>query len=170
MLAGILWGVALLGLVIELLMPLSGGTLLKMIFFSLFAIWLFNISQLNNFMKENGLKKEDNVIKENSPKEGNDLKSSDDEKSATNSKWIIIIPVGLLAVLFFWASLDYEAQGNLVMAGMVCLIAAIPILALGGWAALLAKFTTSDKKNDDKRKADKPPQPEAEAGIKDNNE
>jgi hypothetical protein len=170
MLAGILWGVALLGLVIEWMMPLSDGTILNAIYAPLFVIWLFNILQLNNFIKENEPKKEDNSIKENSPKEENDLKSKNTEKPTTNPIWIIIVPVGLLAVLFFWSSLDYEAQGNFVMAGMVCLVAAVPILALGGWAALLSRFTTSDKKIDNKNKADEPSQPDAEADIKDKSE
>lgn len=56
------------------------------------------------------------------------------------------------------------------MAGMVCLVAAVPILALGGWAALLSRFTTSDKKIDNKNKADEPSQPDAEADIKDKSE
>jgi hypothetical protein len=124
---------------------------------------------LNNFIKENNPKKEDNSIKENSPKEENDLKSKNTEKPTTNPIWIII-SVGSLVALFFWSSLDYEAQGNLVMAGAVCLIAAVPILALGGWAALLSRFTTSDKKNDDKSKVDEPSQPDAETDIKNKSE
>ncbi|GEM_PF-2500317 len=169
MLAGILWGVALLILVITLIMPVSDDTLLKTVFPTLFVIWLFQLSQLNNFIKENNPKKEDNSIKENSPKKENDLKSKNTEKPTTNPIWIII-SVGSLVALFFWSSLDYEAQGNLVMAGAVCLIAAVPILALGGWAALLSRFTTSDKKNDDKSKVDEPSQPDAETDIKNKSE
>jgi len=169
MLAGVIWGVALFILVITLIMPVSDDTLLKTVFPTLFIIWLLQLSQLNKFIKENGPQKEDNSIKENSPKEENDHKSKNTEKPTTHPIWAIIT-VGLLVALFFWSSLDYEVQGNLLMAGAVCLIAAVPILVLGGWVALLSRFTTSDKKIDNKNKVDEPSQPDAETDIKNKSE
>jgi len=170
--AGILLGVALLGMLVDWLTR-ANGTIFNITFVLLFVIWLFNISQLNNFIKENGLKKEENIIKENSPKEENDLKSSDNEKSATNPIWIII-PIGLLAALFFWSSLDYEAQGNFLMAGAVFLIPAGALLLLAafiwGWIALISLLTKMDKKFDDKRKVDKPSRTDTETDIKDKSE
>ena len=109
---------------------------------------------------------------ENELKKENDLKSSNNEKSAINPIWIIIV-VGLLAVLFFWSGLDYEAQGNLFMAGAVFLIPVGALLILAafvwGWMALMSLLIKVDKKFDDKSKANGPSQPDAETDAKDKN-
>lgn len=161
--AGIFLGVALLGMLLDWL-ALANGGVLNIAFGILVVIWLFNTTYLNNLKKENDPQKESDFIKESN------LKSRNNERTAINPIWVIIL-VGLLAVVIYWSiywnSLDYEVQGNLLMAGAVFLIAASPILAIVGVMVLMFLLSKADKKFDRKSNADESAQPNAEDGIKD---
>jgi hypothetical protein len=139
-------GVMLFGILFDWLTG-ANGVILNIAFVILFVIWVLNIKEYK--------KLEENTL-------------SNNEKSPINL--IIFAIAASLLVVMFVLGLDYEAQGNFVMAGMVFLIpvGALLILAafIWGWMALVSLLIKVDKKIDDKSKPDGSSQPDTEIDVK----
>lgn len=141
-------GVMLFGILFDWLTG-ANGVILNIAFFILFIIWVLNIKEYK--------KLEENTL-------------SNNENSPIN---LIFFAIAAGLVVMFVLGLDYEEQGNLVMAGMVLLIPAGALLILAafvwGWMALMSLLIKVDKKIDDKSKADGPSQPDKEVDVKNKN-
>jgi hypothetical protein len=135
-------GVMLFGILFDWLTG-ANGVILNIAFFILFVIWVLNIKEYK--------KLEENTL-------------SNNENSPIN---LIFFAIAAGLVVMFVLGLDYDEQGNLVMAGMVLLIGSVPLLAIGVLVAVMSWLTKLDKKFDDKSKADRSSQPDTEVDVKD---